>query len=174
MSLKLEVKKLHFARRMMAEKVDKAQAKALRRGGFLVRKEARRSMRKGPKKGHGRFGANTTVKSGKNRGKIRFRKGRYSRPGTPPFYRSSPPNLRTIFYSFDPNRSVMVVGPVKLRSKSRQSRTVANIMEQGGRVARSRRLWGRRSAMYRARPFMYPSMKKSAPIWHKEMRGSFK
>ena len=172
MSLKLEVKKLKFRRKQMQQKVSKAQSRVLNRGGFLVRKEARKSMRKGPKKGHGRFGGNTTISRGKNRGKIRFRKGRYSRPGTPPFYRSSPPNLRTIFYAFDPSHDSVLIGPVKLRSKTRQSRTVANIHEFGGRVARRDRLFGRRAFQYRKRSFMQPAGMKAIAGVRKELKGS--
>ena len=168
-----EQKRNFFDRRGIQKKVGKAQARTLSRGGAATRTNARRSMKKGPKKGFGRFGANTTVKRGKNKGAIRFRKGRYSRPGQAPFYRSSPPNLRTILFAFD-GKDSMMIGPVVLPRKRKQNRTVGNIHEFGGRAAFAQRRYGRRAFNYRKRPFMNPAGMKAVGDIRKDLAGSIK
>lgn len=117
-----EAKKFFFDEKKIRRSVAKARRRlrASRRAGALVRRDARSSMRKVKKR--------TTVAS----------------PGQPPRAHSSEPNLRTIFYVFDPASMSTVVGPPLFRSSknAKDSLPVPGLHEHGGTAYRKRRVYG--------------------------------
>lgn len=160
-----ESKKFFFDEAKIRRSVRKAQQeqRALRRAGAFIRRTARSSMRKVKKR--------TTVSS----------------PGQPPRSHSSEPNLRTIFYIYDPQTTSMVVGPPLLPSSknSRDSLPVPGLHEHGGtahrtvyadasnRPAKFRKK--KRAAIRLAkRPFMLPALEQNAdkipPLWRDSVR----
>ena len=111
--------------------------------------------------------------------------GKVSAPGESPRYHTKvEPNLRAIWFAYDPAAQSVVIGPVKLNLRSFRNGvkvhgTVPEVLEKGGKVGipevrrsdgtwvradlRSRRrLAGRpvrvRQATYEARPFMGPAL----------------
>lgn len=102
--------------------VEAAERRAMGHFGGYVRKTAIRSMR------HRRA---------------------YSPPGKPP---SRHVGLigRLTFYSYDPGRGSVVVGPLRARSRRQGTMTVPELLEHGGRVRR-KVTRGLLRALYRAR-----------------------
>lgn len=75
--------------------------------------------------------------------------------GQPPRAKSPEPNLRTIFFAFDPGGKTLVVGPVRLRTPD----NVAQLMEHGGNAFfTDRRTGARELRRYPKRPFMGPAL----------------
>lgn len=189
-TLDASVKK-QFRRKELLRIITKAQEEWLYGVGGTIQVFAQRSMRKAPKPKkrlslHGEFvpyGPNS-----KRRGKLFFRKGRYSRPGSPPFRRSGPigaGNLTKIwFVVIDPTK--VIVGPVLLNGSKNMDRTVPNLHEFGGKVTRTyrkrkgniglnSRYQGRaRTLNYPARPFMNPAGTRGVNWLRRKMRGSIR
>ena len=150
---------------------------------FLDRKEVRRRIGWANQRAMSKAGAFIRRRA---RSKLRRRK-RSSRPGQPPSVHSTDrvANLKNIAFAYDPNREVLVVGPVKLNRKSPSwidlgSATVPQILEFGDAVQvlevsrdRGKTWWSRsrrrragmgeqkrqRRVVYQRRPFMGPALK---------------
>ena len=116
------------------------------------------------------------------RSSIRKRK-RVSEPDKPPSGHSG--DLRRgIYFSYDPQRDSVVIGPVPLHG--RNYRDAMQALEYGGTVTRYRRDWskGRDArgrgimkayrATYKARPFMRPAFEQEQPklpaMWQDSIR----
>ena len=107
----------------------------------VVRKIARRSMKKAPKaftksgkkKNLTRFGRYQKIKSGKRKGEQRFQKGLHSRPGQPPYYRESGSgNLRAIKYEVGKNNDSVSVFTMSTGGGKTISKPPAILQEAGG------------------------------------------
>ncbi len=139
-----EIRQLFFDRQAVVRKLKPANRQALSRAGAFVRTSARSS--------------------------IRQRKA-VSAPGSPPSaHTRRSPNLRTIFFAYDPPTESVVIRPVRFNSGG-----VPRILELGGDVVLTQTLVGRswltskkptnprqpvrkRTIKYAARPFMNPAL----------------
>lgn len=141
--------------------IRRSKKQPLVKGGAFIRRAARSSIKKvaRPKKG---FSKNKAVRA---RQQSRLRDP--SPAGTPPKSRSTEPNLRTIFFVWDPAVESVVVGPVVLANRS-TDRPAGDIHEHGGRAVIKIRN-GRRGkvkrirANYKPRPFMGPALQETIP-----------
>lgn len=141
--LDLRVKKLFFDAPAVRRANDRVTRDALGHTGAFIRQAARRSMKKAPPKPRA---------GGRGR---RVTRPRYSRPGQPPYSRTGLLK-RHIYYSYDPRRQDVVIGPAALRSRPE----VPRVLEEGGKTVRSRgRGRGKRRARYAARPYMGPALR---------------
>ena len=124
----MKVKKLFFDSPKVLGAVDKATRKVLSRFGAFVRRTAKGSIRKRKK---------TSV------------------PGQPP---SSHTGLlkRFIFFSYDPNRKSVVIGPMRLDQNNRGDAPSA--LEYGGTVTLDKK-----KVNIRPRPYMGPAFEKEKP-----------
>jgi hypothetical protein len=134
--VRADVKKLFFDRKRVVDAVSRAERQKLSKAGAFVRRSARSSIRK--------------------RKKI-------SAPGKPP---TSHTGLlkRNIFFAYEPNRSSVVIGPVKLNKPS----GAPQLLEMGGTVrirvaGRNKRKRARQLARYKPRPYMGPALRKESP-----------
>lgn len=128
----LKVKRLFFDRAAVIAAVSRGRLRALNRIGGYLRTTAKRSIRK--------------------------RKGT-SPPGKPPYSHTG--LLRDhMYYSYDPTRDTVLIGPALLTSRSPDSEpiagTVPQVLERGGRVrVRDKKS---RTITIRARPYMAPAL----------------
>lgn len=136
------VKHLFVDRNKIADAVKKHEARGLIRWGALTRKIARGSMKKAPKKAATR---------GKARGQER-----------PPWVRSPSPNLKDIYFVYEPDTRQTVVGSIRTGSRIRPA--LPGAIQRGDTVTARR--GGRRG--YRIEktrigrfPYMIPAMDKS-------------
>ncbi len=158
-----EIKSLFFDREAVRKRVKPGSARALSKAGAYVRTSARSS--------------------------IRSRKA-VSAAGSPPSaHTKRTPNLRTIFFAFDPRSESVVVGPVRLNGPS--SVRVPHILEVGGDVTLNQVLIGKswltgkkptsarqpvrkKTVKYAARPFMNPALvanqSKLPSLWANSVR----
>jgi hypothetical protein len=142
MSLK-SAKAGFFDRKTVVKAVDRATRKVLSRFGAFVRTTARSSIR---------------------------RRKTTSKPGQPP---TSWTGLlkRFLFFSYEPARRSVVIGPVRL---GRGDGEAPRLLEHGGTVARRGRRRRRRVLRYRARPYMGPAFEKEKPklptMWRDSVR----
>lgn len=145
----LKVKHLFFDRAAVIAAVDRGRRTAMNRIGGFLRTTAKRSIRK--------------------------RKGT-SHPGKPPH--SHVGLLRDhIYYSYDPARGTVVIGPALLTSRNPDAEpvdgTVPQVLEQGGkvRVTESKPKGRTRIVTIRPRPYMAPALDtarnadKLSPFW---------
>ena len=121
----MKVKQLFFDHPKVLGAVDKATRKVFSRFGAFVRRTARGSIRK---------------------------RKRTSAPGQPP---SSHTGFlkRFIFFSFDPNRKSVVIGPMRLTENNRGDAPSA--LEYGGKV-----MLDKKQVTVRPRPYMGPAFEK--------------
>jgi hypothetical protein len=158
-----EIKHLFFDRQAVRRKLKPANAKALSRAGAFVRTSARTSIR---------------------------RRKAVSAPDSPPSaHAKHQPNLKTIFFGYDPKTESVVVGPVRLNGSS--SVRVPRILELGGDVTITQVLVGKawltgkkptnprqptrkKTVKYAARPFMNPALvanqSKIPSLWANSVR----
>ncbi len=124
----MKVNQLFFDSPKVLGAVDQATRKVFARFGAFVRRTARGSIRK--------------------------RKAS-SVPGTPP---SSHTGLlkRFIFFSFDPNRKSVVIGPMRLTGNNRGE--APSVLEYGGTV-----MLDKKKVTIRPRPYMGPAFDKEKP-----------
>ena len=130
LSMGFEVKNLFFDRKRVIDAVSRAERQGLSKAGAFVRRRARSSIRKRKK---------------------------VSEPGSPP---TSHTGLlkRNIFFAYEPKRSGVVIGPVRLNKPGGAPR----LLEVGGTVVR--KVGGkRRTLRYRPRPYMGPALEQEAP-----------
>ncbi len=122
-----KVKALFFDRQAVQSATDRASRKVLSRFGAFVRTTARNSIR---------------------------RRKKPAPPGQPPS--SHMGHLkRLIFFSYDPGKRNVVIGPTPLRSVAE----APPLLEYGGATTLKRRGKSKR-AVYRPRPFMGPAFEK--------------
>ena len=139
----LKITKLFFDSPKVLGAVDKATRKVFSRFGAFVRRTARGSIRKRKK---------TSV------------------PGSPP---SSHTGLlkRFIFFSFDPNRKSVVIGPMRLTENNRGDAPSA--LEYGGTATLTQGNKKNRVKI-QARPFMGPAFEKEKPklpaLWQNSVK----
>lgn len=118
------------------------------KGNFFDRAKVQNAMDSATRKALSRFGAFVRQRAMHS---IRKRKGT-SKPGFPPF--SHVGLLRKlIFFSYDPTRKSVVIGPVLLRPDSR----VPSLLEYGGLGRRIDKQGKAKGAYWRARPYMRPA-----------------
>lgn len=138
----MKVKHLFFDRKEVIAKVDAATRRVFSKFGAFVRRTARSSIRSRKKP---------------------------SLPGSPP---SSHTGLlkRLIFFSYDPARRSVVIGPAPLRSTVE----APPLLEYGGSARRKGRRGKPVTAHYQARPFMRPAfdseLKTLSPLWRDSVR----
>lgn len=112
----------------------------LARSGALVRSIAKRSMRKGYTKRHGRV---------------------RSKPGEPPRRQSNPLLYKFMFFWLDEDDASVTIGPAALYKQGR----AADVLEKGGVVPYG---WMRGKTL-KARPYMEPALETVQPqlqqIW---------
>lgn len=179
----LEEIKSKFFDREIRKKISKSKFDLMSKTGAFIQRSARSSMKKAPSsppKAAGTYGRARTTRTGRQY----FQKGRYSAPGKPPFYRSERNNLRTILFGFE-NENTLLVGPIYLPGKMKQSRPAPAVQELGGRVTRaprrrratasfsiqSRKRNRASTANYKARPFMFPAGKKGVADLQRKAKG---
>lgn len=139
----MKIKQLFFDSPKVLGAVDKATRKVFSRFGAFVRRTARGSIRK--------------------------RKAS-SAPGSPP---SSHTGLlkRFIFFSFDPTRKSVVIGPMRLTENNRGDAPSA--LEYGGMVMLKRDK-DKTKVNIRPRPFMGPAFDKEKPklpaLWQNSVK----
>ena len=156
-----KAKNLFFDRAFVIERIDAASRKAMSRGGAIVMRSARKSIRDGIVLARGR------VKEGEQR-KVVDR--RTSKPGDPPYSQTG--LLRdNILFAFDPGSRSVVVGPARLGRSTGAPET----LEFGGTTVVERRRNGRReksTARIAARPYMAPALARSASQLPEQLRNS--
>lgn len=124
-----------FDRKLITDRVDKAERRELNRIGGFTRKVARRSLRK------------RAI-------------GRVSSPGQPPFSHGPQHLLRNnIFYAYDSVEGSVYIGPVAL--STRLPYMVQKVLEEGGTVIVRRQMPNGElktiRMSYKARPYMGPA-----------------
>lgn len=135
MKASFKVTRMFFDRSAVLRRADAAVRSVLSKFGAHVRQRARTS--------------------------IRHRAG-ISAPGEPP-YSHTGLLRRFIFFSYEPLRRSVVIGPAKLNQKVGHA---LEALEYGGRSADAVGLRGqrkRRSVYVRARPYMAPAFEKEKP-----------
>ena len=128
----MKVKQLFFDSPKVLKAVDKATRKTLSRFGAFVRRTARGSIRKRKKT---------------------------SAPGKPPTSQTGILK-RFIFFSYEPNRKSVVIGPMRLTGSDRGEAPSA--LEYGG-TATLKRDTDKTNVTIRPRPFMGPAFEKEKP-----------
>ena len=154
-------KNLFFDRAFVIERIDAATRKAMSRGGAIVMRAARKSIKDGIVLARGR------VKEGEER-KVVDR--RTSKPGDPPFSQTG--LLRdNILFAFDPGTRSVVVGAARLGRSTGAPET----LEFGGTTVIERRRDGRReraTVVIAARPYMAPALRREASKLPEQLRNS--
>ena len=135
------VKKMFFDRKLIKQKVDVRTRKVLSKFGAYVRQGARRSIR--------------------TRRRVSF-------PGHAPSGHVGTLK-RGILFGYDQNRRSVVIGPVRLPSKTNSRRTLPGL-EYGGRIDLSQG----GTARIKARPFMGPAFLNELPKVNALWRNSIK
>jgi hypothetical protein len=136
------------------------------KAGFFDRVAVMHATTRAERQVLSRFGAFVRTRA---RTSIRSRKAT-SRPGSPP---SSHMGLlkQFIFFSYDPARRGVVIGPMRLNART--GGDAPQLLEYGGTAVRER--WGRRrSVRYLPRPFMHPAymaeLARLPPLWRNSIR----
>lgn len=149
-----KVTKLFVDTRKIVDRYERARKRPQLRAGAKVRKIARRSMR---------------------------RRKKASRAGSPPSVHSGEPNLRTIFFAWDPAIDGVTVGPVRLSGEDPDPRA-PEVNEFGGTAVRTlivfagqkpnRRPAGKKKirARYPKRDFMMPATETMAEKYPEEWK----
>ena len=154
-------KNLFFDRAFVIERIDAASRKAMSRGGAIVMRSARRSIKDGVVLARGR------VRDGERRKVV---ERRTSKPGDPPF--SQVGLLRdNILFAFDPASRSVVVGPARLGKSTGAPET----LEFGGTTVVERRRDGRREKVnvrIAARPYMAPALAREASKLPEQLRNT--
>ena len=141
-----QAKGLFFDRAAVTNSVDRAERNVLSRFGAFVRRGARSSIR---------------------------RRKTISRPGSPP---SSHTDLlkRNIFFVYEPQRSSVVIGPIRLNQLNTDA---PELLEHGGSATRLKKRANRPKKVrmtYRPRPFMGPAFEREQPklpaMWRDSVR----
>lgn len=156
-----KTKTLFFDRAFVIERIDAASRRALSRGGAIVMRSARKSIKDGIVLARGR------VKGGERR-KVVAR--RTSTPGSPPFSQTG--LLRdNILFAFDPASRSVVVGAARIGRSTGAPET----LEFGGTTVVERRRNGRRekaTVAIAARPYMAPALAREASKLPEQLRNS--
>lgn len=162
--------------RALLNRIDKKNRRVLIRTGAYGKGIVKRSMKKAPRE-------TMTVLHRRRDGTLvarnkRLKRYKSSPPGSPPFVRKGQLKRFTDYYLGETGRSV-VVGPYKLPSKTRSSKPVPQVLEEGGTVVYPRRYSASRRSRRRqaargaagskpivikiaARPYIKPSLPPSA------------
>ena len=132
-----QVKKLFFDSKVVTDSVDRATRKVLSKFGAFVRRSAKSSIRQ---------------------------RNAASAPGSPPSSHAGHLK-RLIYFSYDPGRQSVVVGPTPFNTSVG---IAPPLLEYGGTTTvKVRERWSgktkKKSATYRARPFMTPAFEKEKP-----------
>lgn len=166
--------KLDFDRKKLRSSAKRGERRTLFYAATSIKNTARSSLKPPPKRPTSDYGREYWTKTGQRR----FRRGRYSRPGNPPYvHQSGNAGLRDIRYDVDVTRGYALIGPVDHPGSSKTSSTkVTALHEFGGRTTlrpslktqRRRRAQGKkpvrpRSVSYSERPYMFPALKKVLP-----------
>jgi hypothetical protein len=174
-------KEFFFDREGIKKKVRQSKKKNLEATGVLTRTIARRSMKKAPKqftksgkrKKLSRYGYMTQVKSGRNKGKDRFKKGQHSPAGQPPYYHGADHhNLRSIMFAYNPKRDDLVVHTQRTRGSTYMTKPAPILQEAGGTAKKVRGNGG--TWNFPARPYMAPAGEKGVEFLKKKMRNGIK
>jgi hypothetical protein len=149
------VKSMFFDARPVLDAADRAARKVLSRFGAFVRRRAKSSIKKAPKK------AKTALK----RGLLLSGEGQFiSGPGQPPVGHVG--TLRdAILFSYDPGNKSVVIGPVPFQGSGRGARA----LEEGGPSVK--RPSGR-TVEIRPRPYMRPAFLAELPKVGPGFKGS--
>ena len=147
----------------LQKKVNKKKKAWMNRTGAVIRKVARRSMKKAPKQ---------FTKSGKRKGQQRFQKGLHSRPGQPPYYREAAAgNLRAIKYDVGKNNDSVSVFTMSTGGGKTISKPPAILQEAGGTA----KIKGqRKTSQFPARPYITPASEKGLEYMRKVVREGIK
>jgi len=131
--IKFDVTSMFFDSKKVISATDRATRRVLSRFGAFVRRTAKTSIRK--------------------RKKI-------SQPGSPP---SSHTGLlkKFIYFGYDATRRAVVVGA--MRFSRRGNGEAPGLLEHGGTTTLTDRRGKKKSAKYKARPFMGPAFEKENP-----------
>ena len=190
MKFRLSVKAV-FKKQYIERSITEATEKELMRFGGYSMKIVQRSMKKAPKtktKGGkkrklSRYGQMVTTKSGKNKGRQRFQKGRLSQPGSPPFHRGSGKDkLRNIRFEYIKRTHSVSVFTMPYRSVAKWQKQTSGdapslLHEVGGNAAfiKKRRLGSSRSnrrpkqrrikAKFPKRPYVKPGSLTAIQKW---------
>lgn len=174
-------KAFFFDREGIKKKVKQSKKRNLEATGAVTRTIARRSMKKAPKqftksgkrKKLSRYGSMTQVKSGRNKGKDRFKKGQHSPAGQPPYYHGSDHhNLRSIMFAYDPKRDDLVVHTQRTRGSSYMTKPAPILQESGGQAKLVK--GGGGNWNFPARPYMAPAGAKAIEFLKKKMKNGIK
>ncbi len=159
-----KTKTLFFDRAFVIERIDAATRASLARGGAILMRSARKSIKDGVVLARGR------VKEGEQR-KVIDR--RTSKPGEPPFSQTG--LLRdNILFAFDPANRSVVVGPARLGRSTGAPET----LEFGGTTVVDRRRKGRggrrekATVRIAARPYMGPALAREVSKLPEQLRNS--
>tara|TARA_R110000765_G_scaffold414099_1_gene514447 strand:+ start:53 stop:601 length:549 start_codon:yes stop_codon:yes gene_type:complete len=163
----------------LQEKVNKKKKTWMSRTGAVVRKIARRSMKKAPNektksgksKNLTRFGGYQKIKSGQRKGEQRFKKGLHSPPGMPPYHRGGSGNLRAIKYEVGKNNDSVSVFTMATGGGKTISKPPAILQEAGGTA----KIRGQRKAsQFPARPYITPASVKGLEYMRKVVKEGIK
>lgn len=183
----VELTEFEFLGQVLVGKIGKAKGRVLKRSGAFIRRSARQSMKKRPKKPKTRFGEFKTVKRGRNIGKKRFVKGESSPPGKPPLVTSTSKgarNLRSIRFEVSGDANSLVIHTIPFRSSQSISQPPAALHEAGGtasirrkprRSKRGRRIIAKaKTVAFPARPYMAPAGSKGLKDFRKKFKNSIR
>ncbi len=153
-------KSLFFDRPFVAARIDAATRKALSRGGAIVMRSARKSIKDAKVFARGRT----------RKGEPRKMVVRQSEPGEPPMSHTG--HLREhLFFAFDPASRSVVVGPARLNGGSGAPET----LEFGGAATVTRKRNGKRESrtvQVAARPYMGPALDRERAKLPEQLRHS--
>lgn len=177
--LRMSVKANFFDRRHVIDAVARANKRNLSYHAGMVRKIARRSLKRVPKNAAKKLAERVKKERAaarRQRRPMRPIKDRtVSRPGQPPKIHSpGDMNPKKILYAYQPSTETAVVGPVRFNTRF----NAVEALEYGGRVpiysGRGRRRRLIRHANVRARPFMRPAEAKARPYMAQRWANSVK
>lgn len=165
-----QAKDFFFDRPAVIAAIDRGTRQALSRGGAIVRREARTSIKKG-----------TVLRRGRTRAGERRQVAtvRSSKPGNPPFSQTG--LLRQhIYFAADLDRQSVVIGPARLNAKDTSA---PSTLEYGGtatvrrmrirRPGRTELRWtAPRQVRIAPRPYMNPALARVAGRLPEQFRGS--
>lgn len=176
-----------FYTQHLKRKVKTAKYRSLMRLGAFTRRAARQSMKKRPKKPRTSHGETVRIKSGRNKGKTRFKKGRHSPPGKPPYYSGSYTgiNFRDIRFKVANDNDSVVVHTITNRARAKQSKSPPQVHEQGQTVTFPGKRYtdnetkqvfrtDPRTIKFPKRPFMQPAGEKAIVDLNRSIRNSIK
>ena len=160
----MRIKRMFLDRPYVYRSISKGKLAALKHQAGRIRTIARRSMRRVSKAAARK--AAIKRKEAMDRGDRAFRDPTVSRPGHPPkIHTEGNFNPKFILFGYDPNRDVVVVGPVRTNSRHNAVKS----LEKGGRVpiymGRKNRRRLIKTVFVRARPFMEPAEKIAREDW---------